>query len=107
MKRLLVRLLLKLCPNMMLVPTDPRYPGSNRPRILNVMKAECIGEFSFKRETTCSACFFDEVDEPQGECEVCQGQVHYEETIVVPWDTCKDIYKKMAVVASENRENLS
>ena len=79
----------------MLIPTDEH---TGQPLVTAAMKADCIGGFSFQRETTCSACYFDEPDE---ECEVCGGEVEYTETVIVPWASCKEIYKAMAIAASK------
>ncbi len=70
----------------MAVPVDPRNPAL--PRITNGMKANCIGEFSWEED----APYYDDY-----------GEVH-EGTAerVVPWDTCKEIYKRMAIEASKS-----
>lgn len=65
-------------------------------KVTNEMKAQCIGEFSFTQESACTACHYDVPDE---DCEVCNGEVHYDQKITVPWDTCKEIYKRMAKYA--------
>ena len=67
-----------------------------KPEITNDMKRYCIGEFRFDIDATCTACFYDE---PQEDCEVCAGEVQYTESVEVPWDLIKDIYKRMAAVA--------
>lgn len=76
-----------------LIPLDDR---TGKPLITNAMKAACIGEFSFEVERTCYSCHEIEVQE---ECEVCGGEVTYISKVVVPWTTCKEIYKAMAMVA--------
>lgn len=70
-----------------------------KPEITNLMKANCIGEFSFEVETVCGVCA---TNGPDGACEVCAGAIEYVETQTVPWDTCKEIYKAMAVEASKS-----
>lgn len=76
----------------------------HEPTITSGMKAECMGEFEFTIEETCSACYFDE---PQDDCEVCQGSIHFKRKVTVPWNTCKEIYKRMtkASTKSANQEN--
>lgn len=78
------------------IPLD----ATGEPKVTNEMKAECIGEFTFTREATCTACHYDE---PQDDCEVCGGEVQYIETITVPWTSCKEIYKAMANAARRVR----
>lgn len=81
-------------------PTCARIPIDQRsglPMVTNQMKADCIGEFEFTIEAECTACFYDE---PDSDCEVCQGGIQYERKVTVPWDTCKEIFKRMAAVAS-------
>ncbi len=77
-------------------PEQLVHVGVVEPVITNEMKAECMGEFEFTIEESCSACYFDE---PQDDCEVCQGNIHYERKVSVPWTTCKEIYKSMAKTA--------
>lgn len=73
---------------------------NGKPEITNKMKAECIGEFSIDIEMTCSACAYAyDVSGDYVECEVCNGDINYIETRTIPWDTMKDIYKRMALVA--------
>jgi hypothetical protein len=64
-------------------------------KITNEMKKSCIGEFTFTRENACVSCYL----ERDKNCEICNGEIEYIETITVPWDTCKQIYKKMVQVA--------
>jgi len=68
--------------------------------ITNEMKSECIGEYSFKVDRSCSACHFGEPDE---DCEVCAGEIEYSEEITVPWDLCKKIYKGMLTAAPDTK----
>lgn len=77
------------------IPTDPR---TGKPMVTSAMKAECIGEFSFDIEMTCYSCH--EIGVEEG-CEVCDGEVDYMHKATVPWTTCKDIYKAMAVEAAK------
>lgn len=72
------------------------------PTVTNDMKAVCHGEFSFQVERTCSACFYDE---PQTDCEVCGGEIQYEERMEVPWDIVKEIYKMMTKVYLKEKVN--
>lgn len=83
-----------VCCNDGLSGTVPLLRG--KPEITNDMKAQCHGEFRFDIEETCTACYYNE---PQKDCEVCAGEVHYIRSAEVPWDTMKDIYKSMAAVA--------
>lgn len=76
------------------IPIDER---NGTPKVTSVMKAELIGEFTFGRQTACSACYINEVKD---DCEVCDGELEYTETITVPWDTVKKIYKAMAIAAA-------
>ncbi len=76
--------------NMMHIPIDPRYPDKPRPLITNVMKATCIGEFSWTED----AAYYNE----EGEL------IEYEAERTVPWDLCKKIYSQMAMVASQYKE---
>ena len=68
-----------------------------KPLVTSAMKAECIGEFHFEVEQTCYSCYEIEKDP---ECEVCGGEANYMQKVTVPWDTCKEIYKRMAAVAA-------
>ncbi len=82
------------------IPLDDRY-NVHKPKITNGMKGACIGELSFTTEEPCPKCtlhlegHYDDV-----EC-LCDGSEDgvYERKIVVPWNTCKEIYKAMAMVA--------
>lgn len=61
----------------------PMHNG--KPDITDCMKVECIGEFSWQEE----APYYDE-----------DGELHdYVATHAVPWDLCKEIYKRMASAA--------
>lgn len=64
--------------------------------ITNEMKANCIGEFQFMLDVPCGECLIEGKDE---DCEVCGGELTHSRSIDVPWDTCKDIYKRMAMFA--------
>jgi hypothetical protein len=69
-------------------------------------KAACIGEHKFILEgmNVCPECSI-EYDE---ECDVCGGECdesgRSDLTVVVPWDTSKDIYKDMSKVLIEQLE---
>ena len=67
------------------------------PEITRRMKRECLGEFMFDIEAICTACY--EAEAPQEDCEVCGGEITYNQKVAVPWDMVKDIYKRMAAVA--------
>ena len=54
------------------------------PLINERMKAECLGEFTFE--------VIDNIDE--------DGVETYRD-VVVPWTVCKEIYKKMALLAND------
>lgn len=69
-----------------LIPLDARYSNPT-PKITNLMKSVCTGEFSFNIEVS-------EISE-SGEV---TGEV-IEQDVEVPWDTVKAIYKMMASVA--------
>lgn len=75
---------------------------SFKPEITSSMKGRCIGQFSFPIEECCPKCAL-ELDRNYDDVEcLCDGDGTYYKNIVVPWDTCKDIYKKMAMVAHED-----
>lgn len=69
-------------------------------KITNLMKADCIGEFSFETEELCPRCSlhlhenYDDVD-AVCLCGDSDDRLYYHKR-VVPWDTCKEIYKRMA-----------
>lgn len=51
-------------------------------------KAALIGEFTFTIPARCGACDYHE---PQDDCEVCGGNVEYEQSVTVPWTVIKQI----------------
>lgn len=58
---------------------------NGKPEVTGRMKVECIGEFSWREE----APYYDE-----------NGELHdHVATHEVPWDVCKEIYKRMASAA--------
>lgn len=65
-------------------------------------KFQMIGEFTISHTETCSACYFDE---PHEDCEVCGGDVDYDQSIDVPWSVQKDIFKAFCDIASKNYAN--
>lgn len=71
----------------MIIPADPRYPLEKQPLITNEMKSELIGEFSWEEE----ANYYDENG----------NLIEFTATRIVPWSLCKEIYKKMSIVASQ------
>lgn len=75
------------------IPLD----NEGNPDITDGMKAECANEFAFTVPAECGEC----IDvRPDDDCEVCGGAIIYQREITVPWDVCKKIYKKMALLAS-------
>lgn len=74
----------------MTIPVDER---NGRPKITNAMKAEHIGEYRIPIELGCN-CDMDE------KCPACHGTGEYTYWAQVPWDTCKEIYKRMATSAA-------
>jgi hypothetical protein len=68
---------------------------------LNILPTLCIGEFTFDRQNACIDCY-ELADE---NCDLCGGEIDYIETITVPWDTCKEIYKTMAIAAEKETHN--
>jgi hypothetical protein len=80
------------------IPIDER---TGKPLVSSAMKAECIGGFRFTRQNACVQCY----DEADANCDVCGGEIDYIETITVPWDTCKEIYKAMTVSAGKETHN--
>ena len=75
----------------------PMNPQNSRPMVTSQMKADCIGEFEFTIQDACGECIDTGADE---DCEVCQGGIEYERKVTVPWNTCKQIYKRMAESAA-------
>ena len=79
-------------------------PDKNgKPLITNEMKADCIGEFEIDVLTYCSC-------DHAVNCEYCGGEGEYIRQFNVPWTTMKDIYRRMALVASHclpNDQNQS
>lgn len=71
----------------MKVPLDSRYQQTI-PKITNDMKALCIGEFEWQEE----APYYNEDG----------ALVEHTATRIVPWELCKSIYKKMAVIANKS-----
>ena len=76
------------------IPIDQR---TDKPLVTTAMKGACIGDFKFTRQNACAKCF-ELADE---NCDVCGGKIDYIETIIVPWDVCKEIYKAMAIEAAK------
>lgn len=68
------------------IPLDPRY-SEQKPMITNDMKRYCHGEFRWEEEAT----YYDEKG-----C-----LIEHMATREVPWDLCKEIYKKMALIAAD------
>lgn len=56
----------------------------------NGAKAVLIDEFKIDVPMTCSACDFHGA---QSDCEVCGGEVNYTQSVTVPWDSIKEIYR--------------
>lgn len=73
----------------MIIPADPRYTLEKRPLITNEMKAECIGEFSWEEE----APYYDENG----------NLIEHVASRTVPWDLCKQIYKRMVMLAAKHK----
>ena len=76
------------------------------PKITTNMKAQCIGEFTFTITEPCPKCachLDDHYDDIMCMCNNSEEAI-YEREIVVPWDVCKDIYKKMVMIAGEDNE---
>jgi DnaJ-class molecular chaperone len=61
-----------------------------------------MGEFSIEQEMPCPECLGSQMDE---DCEFCKGEGIYKVEFVIPWDTCKKIFKEM-VLASPNYEMM-
>lgn len=90
------------------VPLDTRYE-QQKPKITNTMKAYCRGEFSFKIDEPCPKCALN-LDEQFDDVEcLCDGSGDslYSKEIMVPWDTCKEIYQQMATMANASPEMAS
>ena len=71
-----------------------------QPVITDEMKFAHMGKHSFTIQAECGECI--DVG-PDTDCFVCHGEVIYDRQIVVPWDTCKEIYKAMTKTAQENQ----
>jgi len=74
-----------------MIPRDMRYENEVIPKITNNMKAECMGEFSWKED----APYYDDNG----------NYIEHEAERVVPWDLCKKIYKRMAQIASTDNDD--
>lgn len=59
--------------------------------ITDEMKAKCMSEFSLTVADACPKCA---IAFPGADC-VCDGSGEYEKKVLVPWTTCKEIYKAM------------
>lgn len=75
--------------------TIPIDEINGRPKITNAMKAEHIGEYTVPITMGCTEC--DDGDE---KCPCCHGDGEYVYHAQVPWGTCKEIYKRMAISAA-------
>lgn len=67
------------------IPVDATREGK-RPHIYSAMKAECIGQFWWQEQ----ADYYDEHG----------NVVEHVATRTVPWELCKEIYRRMAMVAN-------
>jgi hypothetical protein len=67
--------------------------GALVPKITNEMKAAHIGEYSFKHKTSCNGGDLEGCDGDR--CHICDGSGWIEDDLIVPWDTCKQIFKGM------------
>ena len=84
-----------------LIPLDGDHPDA-RAKITESMKGLCIGEFEFEIDEPCPKCAYH-LDREYGDhikC-LCNGsdEKMYRKSIVVPWDTTKEIYQEMASIA--------
>ena len=61
------------------------------------MKADCMGEFSLLIEEPCPKCVMHLDYHYEGVYCLCEGSEEqtYFKKIVIPWDTCKKIWKAM------------
>ena len=62
-------------------------------KITNQMKADCIGEFSVKVEKQCNRCVY--LEDTPCQCRDSEDGI-FTDSYEIPWDTCKQIYKRMA-----------
>ena len=76
----------------MIIPVDER---NGRPLVTSTMKAEHIGEYTVPVTMDCTECA--DGDE---KCPCCHGAGEYVYHAIVPWSTCKEIYKRMATSAA-------
>lgn len=69
------------------------------PSIHPSMKAGCAGEFTIDIQVVCPECWNREWDDDEA-CEFCNNQSDehslVDNTVVVPWDTQKEIFKMMS-----------
>lgn len=76
---------------------EKQLAAMNEPLITSQMKADCIGEFTFKIEEPCPKCYLkleEKFDDIECLCDGCEEQA-YSRSVVIPWGTCKEIYKAM------------
>ena len=69
--------------------------------------SKCLtrGEFKVAVDLPCPKCY--ELDDFDPGCSLCQGEgeyIHYE---IVPWSTCKDIYKRMHSAKISDMEKMN
>ena len=65
----------------------------------SAQKFHVNGEFSVEFDQDCRECVDTDSEEY---CEVCHGAEMYQEKIIIPWTTCKDIYYAMLKAAKES-----
>jgi hypothetical protein len=58
-------------------------------------KAWLSGEHRFQVQRECPVCAYL-LDEPDENCEVCEGNIVYNEFVIVPWTTIKEIRRDIA-----------
>lgn len=62
------------------------------------MKIACLAEFHVEVVRTCPVCL---EDDPELDCEICNGEYAYKDQIPIPWTTCKEIFRTMLAAAPQ------
>ena len=82
------------------IPVGPWRADDKTPHVTAKMKQQFMGEFAFTIIKWCPAC----KDYGNDDCKICEGSMEHEVSITVPWATCKEIYKRMAMAAAAELE---
>ncbi|TFH84949.1 hypothetical protein EQG41_19705 [Billgrantia azerbaijanica] len=63
-------------------------------------KAGMVGDFHESVLVRCPDC---DNDEPDPDCEICDGLIEYEESVTVSWTTIKAIHRRIVEIAEEEQ----